>query len=188
MHRIQPAVITHLFSSGRRDSNPRRPPWQGGTLPLSYSRSGTGTIVPAPRPRQAHARARALAFSERAAGRVTSAWARRVPGRAPAPRPAPVWRGRARRTCLRRVRRRRPAVRARGSARRGGSRWRKELAWSRGGPWPRQGRGRDGAGAEHARAELCAEPRRGPTPGRSPYLHAVVRGRAATGRTPWPRS
>ena len=24
--------------SGRRDSNPRRPPWQGGTLPLSYSR------------------------------------------------------------------------------------------------------------------------------------------------------
>ena len=26
--------------SGRRDSNPRRPPWQGGTLPLSYSRNG----------------------------------------------------------------------------------------------------------------------------------------------------
>jgi hypothetical protein len=25
--------------SGRRDSNPRRPPWQGGTLPLSYSRN-----------------------------------------------------------------------------------------------------------------------------------------------------
>src|SRR4051812_43484506 len=24
--------------SGRRGSNPRRPPWQGGTLPLSYSR------------------------------------------------------------------------------------------------------------------------------------------------------
>ncbi len=24
--------------SGRRDLNPRRPPWQGGTLPLSYSR------------------------------------------------------------------------------------------------------------------------------------------------------
>ena len=29
----------HLaFRSGRRDLNPRRPPWQGGTLPLSYSR------------------------------------------------------------------------------------------------------------------------------------------------------
>jgi len=26
------------FWSGRRDLNPRRPPWQGGTLPLSYSR------------------------------------------------------------------------------------------------------------------------------------------------------
>gem|GEM_PF-5736673 len=26
------------FRSGRRDLNPRRPPWQGGTLPLSYSR------------------------------------------------------------------------------------------------------------------------------------------------------
>ncbi len=24
--------------SGRRDSNPRHPPWQGGTLPLSYAR------------------------------------------------------------------------------------------------------------------------------------------------------
>src|SRR5579863_8758336 len=27
-----------ILSSGRRDLNPRRPPWQGGTLPLSYSR------------------------------------------------------------------------------------------------------------------------------------------------------
>src|SRR5579863_1408015 len=27
-----------VLSSGRRDLNPRRPPWQGGTLPLSYSR------------------------------------------------------------------------------------------------------------------------------------------------------
>ena len=26
------------LKSGRRDLNPRRPPWQGGTLPLSYSR------------------------------------------------------------------------------------------------------------------------------------------------------
>ena len=27
--------------SGKRDSDPRRLPWQGSTLPLSYSRSGT---------------------------------------------------------------------------------------------------------------------------------------------------
>jgi hypothetical protein len=26
------------FWSGKRDSNPRPPPWQGGALPLSYSR------------------------------------------------------------------------------------------------------------------------------------------------------
>ena len=25
--------------SGRRDSDPRHPPWQGGTLPLSYYRT-----------------------------------------------------------------------------------------------------------------------------------------------------
>ena len=31
------------FWSGRRDSNPRRPPWQGGTLPLSYSRNSRET-------------------------------------------------------------------------------------------------------------------------------------------------
>jgi hypothetical protein len=31
--------------SGRRDSNPRRPPWQGGTLPLSYSRGGVARIA-----------------------------------------------------------------------------------------------------------------------------------------------
>ena len=31
-----PAVCP--FWSGRRDSNPRPPPWQGGTLPLSHSR------------------------------------------------------------------------------------------------------------------------------------------------------
>jgi hypothetical protein len=30
--------------SGRRDSNPRRPPWQGGTLPLSYSRGEAGEV------------------------------------------------------------------------------------------------------------------------------------------------
>ncbi len=28
--------------SGRRDSNPRPPPWQGGVLPLNYSRSVNG--------------------------------------------------------------------------------------------------------------------------------------------------
>ncbi len=31
-----------LSSSGRRDSNPRRQPWQGCTLPLSYSRVAGG--------------------------------------------------------------------------------------------------------------------------------------------------
>jgi hypothetical protein len=31
-------VIRKVSWSGRRDLNPRRPPWQGGTLPLSYSR------------------------------------------------------------------------------------------------------------------------------------------------------
>ena len=29
----------HIIWSGRRDLNSRHPPWQGGTLPLSYSRS-----------------------------------------------------------------------------------------------------------------------------------------------------
>ena len=28
----------HLYWSGRRDSNPRPPPWQGGVLPLNYFR------------------------------------------------------------------------------------------------------------------------------------------------------
>src|SRR5690349_1203807 len=32
--------------SGRRDSNSRRPPWQGGTLPLSYSRKRGGGVPP----------------------------------------------------------------------------------------------------------------------------------------------
>jgi serine/threonine protein kinase len=31
--------------SGKRGSNPRHPPWQGGALPLSYSRSGTRRIA-----------------------------------------------------------------------------------------------------------------------------------------------
>ncbi len=34
-----PAVFVIEFWSGRRDLNPRRRPWQGRTLPLSYSRS-----------------------------------------------------------------------------------------------------------------------------------------------------
>jgi SAM-dependent methyltransferase len=32
--------ISVASESGRRDSNPRRQPWQGCTLPLSYSRNG----------------------------------------------------------------------------------------------------------------------------------------------------
>ncbi len=28
-----------MTESGRRDLNPRHPPWQGGALPLSYSRA-----------------------------------------------------------------------------------------------------------------------------------------------------
>src|SRR6266545_3997382 len=31
--------------SGKRGSNPRHPPWQGGALPLSYSRSGARRIA-----------------------------------------------------------------------------------------------------------------------------------------------
>ena len=32
----------YIFWSGRTDLNRRRPPWQGGTLPLSYARSVFG--------------------------------------------------------------------------------------------------------------------------------------------------
>src|SRR3954451_13781584 len=39
--RVHRAFFTAL-ESGRRDLNPRRPPWQGGTLPLSYSREFAG--------------------------------------------------------------------------------------------------------------------------------------------------
>jgi hypothetical protein len=35
----------NLSWSGKRDSNPRLRPWQGRTLPLSYSRSGTILIL-----------------------------------------------------------------------------------------------------------------------------------------------
>src|ERR1700688_1995474 len=40
MPKARPPLGESGFSewSGRRDLNPRRPPWQGGTLPLSYSR------------------------------------------------------------------------------------------------------------------------------------------------------
>jgi hypothetical protein len=34
-----------IFWSGRRDLNPRLRPWQGRTLPLSYSRSETAFII-----------------------------------------------------------------------------------------------------------------------------------------------
>ncbi len=36
-----PAPLTRLRISERRDLNPRHPPWQGGALPLSYSRIAT---------------------------------------------------------------------------------------------------------------------------------------------------
>ena len=45
-HRRNP----HEIWSGRRDLNPRLRPWQGRTLPLSYSRSGTTIINDASRP------------------------------------------------------------------------------------------------------------------------------------------
>jgi hypothetical protein len=33
-----PSFLFHLLQSGRRGSNPQRPPWKGGILPLNYSR------------------------------------------------------------------------------------------------------------------------------------------------------
>jgi hypothetical protein len=41
-------LIEDLRQSGRRDSNPRRPAWEAGILPLNYARvrEGTGTIEP----------------------------------------------------------------------------------------------------------------------------------------------
>jgi hypothetical protein len=35
-------LCRHLYWSGRRDSNPRPPPWQGGVLPLNYFRKLAG--------------------------------------------------------------------------------------------------------------------------------------------------
>ena len=37
-----PLGYAALIESGRRDSNPRPPPWQGGVLPLNYFRSLAG--------------------------------------------------------------------------------------------------------------------------------------------------
>ena len=34
-----------LFSSARRGSNPRPPPWQGGAPPLSHSRISYGQVI-----------------------------------------------------------------------------------------------------------------------------------------------
>jgi hypothetical protein len=53
----EPAKIVGFSLSGRRDLNPRRPPWQGGTLPLSYSRDQPGTINPLRHPCQGSASA-----------------------------------------------------------------------------------------------------------------------------------
>src|SRR5919206_1591814 len=44
-----------LNGSGRRDLNPRLRPWQGRTLPLSYSRTGVFIFQRTPRPCQATA-------------------------------------------------------------------------------------------------------------------------------------
>src|SRR4030095_11493599 len=43
---------SNVVWSGKRGSNPRHPPWQGGALPLSYSRSGTRRIAKRGRPAQ----------------------------------------------------------------------------------------------------------------------------------------
>src|SRR5947199_962900 len=51
-------LIAQMWS-GRRDSNPRPPPWQGGALPLSHVRAAclhgrrpSATLQPAPRGRR----------------------------------------------------------------------------------------------------------------------------------------
>src|SRR5699024_5291853 len=47
-------MVFHKRWSGRRDSNPRPPPWQGGVLPLNYFRllinngAGEGSRTPTP--------------------------------------------------------------------------------------------------------------------------------------------
>src|SRR5690606_29787197 len=38
-------LCRHNFWSGRRGSNPRPPPWQGGVLPLNYFRKSWGTWI-----------------------------------------------------------------------------------------------------------------------------------------------
>ena len=44
VHERDAAARLKIFWSGRRDLNPRLRPWQGRTLPLSYSRSATSII------------------------------------------------------------------------------------------------------------------------------------------------
>ena len=60
--------------SGRRDLNPRRPPWQGGTLPLSYSRNASN--------RDPCHVARAIGACQRA-GPVLASWSVRTGSLAP---------------------------------------------------------------------------------------------------------
>src|SRR5205085_8137897 len=43
-NRLESSSISGVLWSGRRDLNPRRPPWQGGTLPLSYSRKNASEL------------------------------------------------------------------------------------------------------------------------------------------------
>ena len=41
-------MIEHFMTinkSGKRDSNPRRPPWEGGILPLNYSRNAMVNVI-----------------------------------------------------------------------------------------------------------------------------------------------
>jgi hypothetical protein len=49
-HQEGPQAPTFQYWSGKRDSNPRLRPWQGRTLPLSYSRSPNCAGAPQPTP------------------------------------------------------------------------------------------------------------------------------------------
>ncbi len=109
-----PAQARSDVWSGKRGSNPRHPPWQGGALPLSYSRSGARRIAEgsaAVKLRECLARCRRSAGTRGCSRRRTSSLERIF---------------------------RREAVRSRGSGRRrparcgSGSR----QAAGRSGPWP----------------------------------------------------
>src|SRR5512143_2103282 len=54
--RRRPATEPERRWSGKRGSNPRHPPWQGGALPLSYSRTGGRRIANGPGRNQGTAR------------------------------------------------------------------------------------------------------------------------------------